>query len=32
MTALINKVVLTPHVPVFFCPNRYSFGDTELKF
>ena len=25
-------VVFTPHVPVYFSPNRHNFGDIELKF
>ena len=23
---------VTPHVPVYFWPNRHSFGDIELNF
>ena len=25
-------VLFTPHVPVFFWPNKHKFGDIELKF
>ena len=25
-------VVFTPHVPVYFWPNRHNVGDIELKF
>ena len=28
----ISIVVITPHAPVYFRPNRHSFGDIELKF
>ena len=27
-----NIVVFTPHVPVYFWPNRHNLGDIELKF
>ena len=25
-------IVFTPHVPMFFGPNRHNFGGIELKF
>ena len=27
-----HYMVFTPHVPVYFWPNRHNVGDIELKF